>query len=257
MTSKQRSASRLVASSYSVCKQTKKKRLTFKEVVDARDLIDCFRLRYQQYDNPAYRLFLNENIHELDIDAFDTHSRHWAVYSDLNQILGYARIVQKEENVIVSKQIQKIIEAYDLTILPNPRTSSYLPILRYQPDSVSQTVEHFFQLHGEKNIVELSRFMIRKGSPLRTSKFMVNAGLGIYKHMMDIDKVVLACNDTHEKFWSLYGFRNMFEDQTYHIGTLKSVNLCSDLSDIHTPLSRRLEKYARQYESNQKIYVEL
>ena len=257
MNSKRRLAANSVADDNSTKRIAQKKRLTFKEVVDARDLIDCFRLRYQQYDNPEYRLFLNENIHELDIDAFDLHSRHWAVYSDLNQILGYARIVHKEENTAVSMQIQKIIEAYDLNITSDANPNNYLPILRFQSDSASPTVGQFFERHNKQKVVELSRFMIRKGSPLRTSKFMVNAGLGIYRHLLDIDKVVLACNDTHEKFWSLYGFKNMHKNQTYHIGSLKSVNLFSDLSDIHSSLSIRLENYAKQYHSKKEISIEL
>ena len=117
MTLKRRSGTHIAIASQ-ITNKRKPRTLTFREILNIEDLKKCFRLRYQRYDNPEYRLFLTENIHQLDIDPFDRYSRHWAVYSDENEILGYARIVQQTENPVLANAIQQLIDECDITFTP-------------------------------------------------------------------------------------------------------------------------------------------
>ncbi|MEL6721361.1 MAG: hypothetical protein AAFP82_21860 [Bacteroidota bacterium] len=232
------------------------KKFTFKEVYTIEDLEWCFKFRFQKYSDYRRQIFLKSNGYEIDIDKFDFYSKHWGVYNSKNEIISYARIVQREKNLSVQSQIETLIKKYN--IIKSSLPIDNFPIVDYQSSCSRRGVVSFLEDNVNKETVELSRFVIKDGSPLNISRFTINSGLGIYKYHYQNEMVVLSCRDKHEKFWHHYGFRKIGVDSTYQTeGSITSVNLYSQLTDIHPKLDERLEEYATQYQSKQEISIEL
>lgn len=238
-------------------KNVKRTKVTFREVLDMKILMQCFRLRYAQYDNPLYRHFLYPNTYGLDIDMYDSYSRHWALFTESNELCGYARIIQKAKNTRLLDAFEAIKQDYNGLFDSTLKKSPAYPIMQYQSSTSLVSLDEFFALRSEADTVELSRFIIPRASSFRLSKFMVSAGLGIYLHSFDIDTVVLACNATHEKFWKLYGFNKIGADTPYQNQNLQSVNLYSDFCHAHPTLKSDMLAYSDQYSINNEISIHL
>ncbi|MEM0942091.1 MAG: GNAT family N-acyltransferase [Bacteroidota bacterium] len=193
------------------------KKITFKEIQEIEELEKCLILRYEHFNNSQYRIFLNGNKSGIDIDEFDKYSRHWILIDEENEIIGYARIIQKRKNSEIFPLIKQIQRKYSLTNHVNSNKAISFPIMTYQTDKSKSSLESFLNTNTEKEAFELSRFIIKKGSSFRVSKFMVNAGLSIYKNCFQAEIVILACIKSHEKFWRRYGFTNIKEEETYKL----------------------------------------
>lgn len=235
--------------------QLMNKKVTFKEVCGVEDLERCFKFRLQKYKACHRQAFLNGDNLEIDIDGFDVYSKHWGVYDQKGEIISYARIVQKDKNLSIASQIEELLEKHSIPDFAPQKTS--FPITIYQTTESKQAITSLFANNAGKRVFELSRFVTQCGSPLSISKFIVNAGLGVYKYCYQSEMIILSCTEKHEKFWRHYGFKNMEEDLVYKKDHVKSVNLYSQLTGIHPKLNCKLEEYAQQYQSKQEISIEI
>ena len=234
-----------------------KRKITFKEIQKVEELEQCLKLRYDYFNNPQYKVFLNGNKSGIDLDEFDKFGRHWVVVDETNEIIGYARVIQRKTNAKVLPLIQQIKSKYLLCEHSVKNGENPFPMMIYQTCKSKSFLTSFLSKNTEKEVFELSRFIIKKGSSFRISKFMVNAGLGIYKHCFQAKTVILACNENHEKFWRQYGFRNIKEQNTYMVDQLSSVNLFSRLDGINPTIINRFEDFSGQYKKEKKISIEI
>lgn len=225
------------------------------EVKSQIDLERCFLMRYAHLKKSAHQLFLPNSGSPIDLDLHDWYCTHWAVYDACQNIIGYARIIQKEKNQAIASAMQAIAEEYQFTDLITKMNLPPFPMQSYQPEETQENLEKHLQAYHRT--IELSRFIILPQQSIRILKFMVNAGLGIYKYYHRIDQVVLACRDKHERFWNQYGFQNIAGDQTYYVGPLKSVNLFSELKELREDVLEKMKAYATQFKQHQKIAIEL
>ncbi|MEM8523636.1 MAG: GNAT family N-acyltransferase [Bacteroidota bacterium] len=231
-----------------------RKKVTFKEIQAIEDLEKCFLLRYRQFVNTAHRVFLKGK-DKIDIDRFDIYSKHWGVFSEEGEIIGYARIIQEEKNLRVADHILAIGEKYAFSDF-EPCGCKF-PIFTYQTDQSESSTATFLNRYSHKDVFELSRFIIKKGNSFRISKFMVNAGLGIYKYSYADRLIILACHISHKKFWNAYGFKKIKEEEVYNVGSLKSVNLFSQLCGINERLETEWSEYANEFKLNNKVTIEI
>ncbi|MEM6700619.1 MAG: GNAT family N-acyltransferase, partial [Bacteroidota bacterium] len=216
-------------------------RITFKEVFAVEDLEKCFQLRLRKYGDYCRQAFLEGNSQEIDIDPFDLYSKHWAVYNQDNEIISCARIVQEEKNWRIEDQIKALIEKYKITKF-SCRISNF-PIVNYQSDDSRQGLASFLKDNTRKLVFELSRFVVENDSSLKIPRFTINAGLGIYKYCYQSEMMILSCADKHEKFWHHYGFKKIKENSAYETrGAVRSVNLYSQLTNIHPRFDQELEE---------------
>lgn len=234
-----------------------KKKITFKEIQEIEELEKCLILRYEHFNSPQYRVFLNKNNLGIDIDEFDIFSRHWIVIDEANEIIGYARIIQRKKNSNIFHLIQQIQKKYSIAEFQLKNKMCSFPMMKYQTNKSKIFLASFLGENTEKEVFELSRFIIKNGSSIRVSKFMVNAGLSIYKSCFQAEIMILACIENHEKFWRRYGFSNISEKEKYRIEQLSAVNLFSEFNSIDKMIKNRFEELADQYKKENKISIEI
>ena len=234
-----------------------KRKITFKEVEKIEHLENCFALRYKHFNNPRYKIFLKKEESKIDLDEFDFFCKHWGVYNTDGQIIGYARIFQGCLNEKIAPLVCELARRHHiLGVCPQEEKLDF-PLFQYQETHSLRTIESFFERRHDEKAVELSRFVVEGGQSFRVSKFMVEAGLGIYHYHYKINTIILACRTGHERFWKHYGFRRLSCNETYDVGELNSVNLCSDFGWIDLEKKEALKQYARQFKIKGEICMEL
>ena len=229
--------------------------ITFKEVQEAEALEECFSLRDEYFNNPRHKVLLKNNAAGIDIDEYDIYARHWAVYTEEGELIGYARIIQEDVNLQIAPAIKAIAKKYAIEDICNRDKAQAFPLSEYQDSGSAQTIQ---SLHNrDQAIVELSRFVVKRGHSSRISTFMVEAGLGIYAYYFKIRTIILACMISHEQFWTRYGFKRIEANETYYVGDLKSVNLLSSFEEVSFQRKRALARFAREYYLNNEISLRI
>ncbi len=229
----------------------KHQRITFRELVLATDLEAAFLWRYQFFQASEYRPFMNHTSRQIDLDQADYYSRHWGAFNDDHQMIGYARIVQMDSNDGIASAMIRIAKKYSLTIMFS--SDSHYPILTYQSSTSRKVIKTFLSRQFSSQVIELSRFLIQPNTPFTVARFMVNAGLGIYRQILSDPIVLLSCRDRHQYFWQRYGFCRIPGDEGFWTGKIRSVNLCSGLDVADQRTERLLAKYGAIYQDQQTI----
>ena len=229
--------------------------IIFKEVLETEALEECFSLRDEYFNNPRHKVLLKSNVEGIDMDEYDMYARHWAVYSENGELIGYARIIQEHVNTNIVSSIMELAKKYSVEEVYHRNKAMAFPLSEYQESGSAQTIQSIF--NSEQAMVELSRFVIKRGNPSKISTFMVEAGLGIYAYYFKIRTIILACMISHERFWSRYGFKRIEANETYYVGELKSVNLLSSFDEVSYQRKRALVRFAREYDLNNEISLRI
>jgi len=88
------------------------KKYTFREITEKDELEKFFKMRYSIYSNCRMNGFVKCNEHSIDIDAYDVHSRHYALTCE-NVNAGYLRVVLPREEMF-QDQVLEIGRKYHL-----------------------------------------------------------------------------------------------------------------------------------------------
>jgi predicted GNAT family N-acyltransferase len=237
------------------------KTFTFREITDAAELEEAFRLRYEVYSRSKNHGFVKQTEARIDLEIFDLHSRHYGLYSVNNELAGYLRVVldRKEYyNSSVFEVGEKIglfsVQEHSEGCLKKSMSPDF-PFLSYK--ELPACIRLYYQSIRNRNegIAEAGRIIIKEEyRGIRTSAFMVECALVLYMLYCQGSKhAVISCLKEHSLFYLRYGFQPMGDGQPYHpFGTtsvILGLPLATELSQSKIPLSfhARLEEMTAMF----------
>lgn len=245
--------------------------LNFREITNESDLEKSFMIRFEIYSESRMQGFLKHNPHNLDLDVFDLHSRHFGLYTENNELAGHIRIVlpRNEYFNYHAFNIGKKTGIFSGNEQPfnndNDSSAAEFPILSYPclPESV---VEHFNSLkQKDERLAEAGRIVIaEKYRGIRTSVFLVECALVLYILICAGQKhAVITCCKEHHMFYERYGFRPLGNGMYYQsLGTTSIVlglPFASSLafSNIPKHLHQKLEEMVAEFSITGEIKKEM
>lgn len=211
---------------------------TFREITDAEELEEAFRLRYEVYANSRLNPFLKHNSLSVDIDEFDFHSKHFGIYTEMNELVAYLRVVldkSEHTNMAVTAIASKLYLQLESLVKKNfdeNYTSDY-PFLSYPeiPDSVKS---HYLELKAkQEGFAEASRLIIKEEfrGP-RLSCFLIESAMMLFTMICNEKKHAIVCCDKHHSFfYERFGFRPFGDGQIYEACGTQKVSVFLTLND--------------------------
>ncbi len=138
----------------------------FREVTDANELEQIFRLRYRVYRACDLRHFVPENEYGLDLDAYDLRSHHYGLFHCENgqsRVIGCVRVVTDRETDAAPaiRLIAKFHRRFEPVIAKRP--PEVFPMLEYVP--FKEQITKLIQSSQRKGLsaVESGRLVIDPG----------------------------------------------------------------------------------------------
>jgi predicted GNAT family N-acyltransferase len=196
---------------------------TFREITEVDELEQAFRFRYEVYNKCKLNPFLNHNKNELDIDSFDLHSRHYGIFLDNNELIGYLRVVHSI-CYYYNNEVLNIGSKYGLFgenefsikgTLESKRVD--FPFLSYQDLPV--TIKDFYSSLRNENdkIVEPSRLVIQENHRgIKISVFLLESTIMLYSRVYkNFKHTFLSCTKEHSLIYKRYGFKAIGDEQGY------------------------------------------
>jgi hypothetical protein len=241
---------------------------TFREITEADELEQAFRLRYEVYSNCRCNSFLNTNLNKIDIDSYDLHSKHFGLFINENELAGYFRVVF-DKNEYYNSDVLYIGRKfnffpgteYALEGIKHIERADY-PFLSY-PD-IPENIESFYDSITRKRegLAEGSRLIIKEQfRGIRTSIFMMECIMMLYLIICIGRKhAVINCIKEHGFFYEHYGFKPIDDGQGYNLfvsikNVCLSIPLASSLQTSTVPkqFHPKLEGMAAEYSITGKI----
>jgi predicted GNAT family N-acyltransferase len=224
---------------------------TFREITEADELEQAFRLRYEVYSSCRCSSFLKSNSNEIDIDSYDQHSRHFGLFINNNEMVGYLRIVL-HRNDYYNSAVLDIVNKFNFfqeglcsfEFIKNTERADY-PFLSY-PD-IPANIKSFYDSIKDKRegLAEGSRLIIKEQfRGIRTSIFMMECIILLYIIIcMGKRHAIINCVKEHSSFYKRYGFETICDGRVYNIfGSIKeavclTIPLSNSLSASTVPLN--------------------
>jgi len=186
----------------------------FRELQGEEELELFFNKRYEGYHNSNKRGILKKGI-DLDIDAYDIHSRHYGIFHG-NKPAGYIRIILGKSSCY-NEQVYRI----------GLRNNLFSESIHHQQNVCSAKYPEFYfielfnnQLHTKNGlndyfnnlsqIVEPSRIVLFDGyKGLNMARFITECALVLYNELcIPLNKnAIISCFQNHAKFYEIYGFK--------------------------------------------------
>jgi len=237
--------------------------LTFREITEPAELEKAFRLRYEEYSNARNRVLLNQNIHRMDINIYDLHSKHFGVFSFSKELIGYIRVVFNKSE-FYNQQVFEIGKKYEIFSdssdlmehIKNLSDQDY-PFLSYPnlPESVKSC--YYSLTKKNESVAEGGRLIIKeKYRGLRTSTFLIECAMMLFVLICKGQKHAVLCCDTHHlRFYKNYGFEPFGDEAGFDVyGTNKVVMIFPlSLSKLSKQQQLKFEQMAIEFSQTNKI----
>lgn len=231
---------------------------TFREITEKEELEQFFKFRYQIYSECCYKGYLKENSFLMDIDVFDTHSKHYALYCE-NNIAGYFRVVLPREEysnqeVLEIGNQKNLLGEYD-SYLKNGHAT--YPFLSYK--NVPQSRWNFVETLKKRNenIAEASRLILRpEFRTIKTAKFLIECAIVLYVIICLGQKHgVITCSAKHSPIYQRYGFKPIDNNSEYISNGVE--NICLTLSSVPVYLNDMFQAMCKEFKQTGRIEREL
>ena len=227
----------------------------FREVQTADELLELFRLRYQTYRHSRLRELCCENDEGIDVDTFDSRSRHFGLWqhdATRERLTGGIRVVTTHATGV--DKLMNELAGHSLLIgrVLKKRPSAPLPLLTYE--AVATKVSGLFGAwrdEGEQ-IVEVTRFCLAhefRGTGLVQLLVEATLSIGFYCHWC-VNRALISCSNSQSSYYSRYGFQ-VISDALGHRWDVHGVPGCTlAASPADVPIDKRpaLRKMARSFE---------
>jgi predicted GNAT family N-acyltransferase len=237
------------------------KTFTFREITEAAELENAFRLRYDVYSKGRYCPFLKQNDHLVDIDIYDLHSKHYGLFVGSNKMVGYLRVVL-DRNEYYNSEVFEIGKEFgifnhsehSIENIKNLSIPEY-PFLSYSgvPESVTK---YYHSLKNKREqVAEASRLIIKEEyRGLRTSGFLIECAMVLFILICLGQKhAIISCGKDHAFFYERCGFRPFGDSQNYNPLGISSDTVCLSLSSIPQSLLSKFEKIIAEFKITGKI----
>ena len=196
---------------------------TFREITEAVELEQAFRLRYEVYSKSRLNPWLKKNIFQIDIDIFDLHSAHFGIFTSENDLIGYLRVVHDKTN-FYNKTVFEIGTKYfffdenhhSWNSIINSQDADF-PCLSY-PNIPDQVLLHYHILRTKcKGFTEASRLIIKEEyRGFKMSSFLIDCALVLFILICNGEKYALmSCCKEHCSFYEKYGFHPLGNGLSY------------------------------------------
>jgi predicted GNAT family N-acyltransferase len=239
------------------------KTFTLREITDAAELENAFRLRYEVYSNSSNQVFLKQNSHKVDINIFDLHSKHYGLFAENNELAGYLRVVlgrnelYNSEVFEIGKKLEIFTESeHSFENIKKIATADF-PFLSFPtvPDSIKSC---YNTLKSKKEgFVEAGRIAVsEKYRGARISTFLIECAVVIYV-ILSIGQrhAVICCSKEHSFFYQRYGFKPFGQSEPYDVFRTKkmALSLSLSLSSIPKYLHEKFEQMAAGFKKSGKM----
>ena len=242
---------------------------TFREITEAGELEQAFRLRYEVYSNCRCSSFLKSNVNKIDLDIYDLHARHFGILINDHELIGYWRIVFSK-NDLYNPEIFYIGEKYGFfksdemsSLIEEKKESADFPFLSY-PDIPEEIKSYYNSIKsGNEDLAEGSRLMIKEHfRGVRMVLFLMDCMMMLFFiHCLGKRHAFTNCVKEHAQFYQRYGFKFIGDERGYSIsGSIKeavclTIPLSMSLSASTVPahFHPKLECMSAEYSLNGKI----
>jgi predicted GNAT family N-acyltransferase len=230
------------------------KAFTFRELTGKKELEEFFGLRYEVFYNSANKPFLNENIHRLDIDYFDVHSKHYCLMHGDNKV-GYFRAVYQKGQYFNEKVIE-IGEKYELlygNTFEEQNESAPFPFLSYEGVPESHWNFYYNLLEQDENMAEVSRIIVSpEYRAISTVKLLVECAIVLYAMTFArLRYAIVNCELLHGLFYTHYGFKEIDEAARYTVNGLKKTSL--SIAEIPEKFMGKIGIMTEEFKNTGKI----
>lgn len=232
---------------------------TFREITEANELEQAFRLRYEVYSKSRVRSMLRQNENEIDIDVFDLHSNHYGLFANENELIGYLRVVL-DKTKFYNSTVFEIGKKYNLFnslehCLEGIQKVVDYPFLSY-PNIPGSVISHYESLKSQnEEFAEGSRLIIKENfRGIRTSSFLIECIMVLFMFICLGKRIaLLSCCKDHSPFYKRYGFKPLGNGEEYKIYDVENEGLTLYLSTLPANLPSRFEEMKAQYLITGKI----
>jgi N-acyl-L-homoserine lactone synthetase len=184
----------------------------YREAATKEELKALLHLRYRVYRESRLASFVDENTTQLDIDSFDTTSRHFGLFAisgNRNDPIGYMRVIQhiSQGNDLISEiltESDELREKVDRLLLAPFPSMTYC--------EAPQVLRTYVQRQQEKGrrVCEASRFLFKRSiNSLKLAKFVIKASIAIYGPVLNYDRAIICCSRSHVPIYYRFGFEEM------------------------------------------------
>lgn len=226
----------------------------FREITKMEELSYAFRLRYQLYSQSRHRPFLRLNEQGVDIDAFDIHAKHFAIFRE-QELIGYIRAIFPRNNY-TNPLVNCITKEFG-SLISTPSDEDY-PFLSYE--NVPESYFKFMKtLENNGDVLcEASRLVIHPSfQSLGVVKMLIESSLSTHILHHDCSWVVINCCPTHQRFYQRYGSKHIGENKGFTSKGCEVITLAVQTNPlkVEEPYRERLIELNRQYKQSGQIVM--
>lgn len=209
-----------------------KKYYVFREADKREELEALLNLRFRGYLQSRCASLLDEDIQELDLDAYDLRAIHLGLFEyggRKPKPVGYLRIILDR---ISDKApvIRKIAAKHPgLTAKLEQKTKAVFPLMA-QCDENGGISQFYQKARAQgKTVAELSRFVFDPAiRSMGFTRFFTESAIIASLFTYGVDYNILACTVRHSSYYQRFGFKAVEEGVCYAYGQFDaSVLMCS------------------------------
>lgn len=215
-----------------VLHQSETRTFTFHEITDPLKIEEFFLLRYQVYNESDLAPFLKQNVHQIDMDVYDLHSRFFGIYCNSELIAGVRTVIHKED--YFNPKVYEIGKWYGIYTEDQSSREKLLqlnypdfPFLSY-PEVPNEIKQFYENQRKDKKVFMVSRCVIHPAHRGLKTMQMLTEGIATALCLMIKRNLGLVVTDVcvpHSKFYGRYGFNSMQNASTYIVHGNKGICL--------------------------------
>lgn len=231
---------------------------SFREITSSKELEHFLKLRYHVYDSNENSVFLKKNIHSIDLECYDEHSKHYGLFCE-GDTAGYLRIVLPKGEFVsnCTLELQNNLSQHISIPELKQQHSAPLPFLSYPkiPEALNDYYIRQQTLH--RKIIEVGRFIVSPGHrTLKASRFIAECGIAIYTFIhKKYEEVIVNCSIDFAEFYYAYGLIPIVSSDGYYVHGLKGICLSLQLNEASIPLRFRdlFQSMAEEFSKTNQI----
>ncbi len=234
----------------------------FREVTDANELEQTFRLRYRVYRACELSHFLPQNEHKLDIDAYDLRSHHYGLFFNHDgesQVVGCVRVVTDHETA-AAPAVRLIAGAHrHFAQVASQSPREVFPLLEYAPCRTEVlSLYHSCRERG-KEIVEAGRLALDPAHQCQhLGALLVQAAAAAVGFLIgQYGYALVTANQHASRFYRVGGFGKIPGAIPFHVGRVRQPFVCLIGTVGSIPASSRptVERYAAELRATGRIRI--
>ncbi len=225
----------------------------FREAKNTDELEALLRLRYQVYQDCRMKVFFSKNNNGIDLDCYDLKARHFGLFKDGKQPIGYMRVVEDEDSPM-KKEVLYLASKFPYIAEAIQTPSEYpFPLMNYSAKA-NQSVQPLLDRRAAgQRLVEAGRFALDPAFQSRKlGQHMIESAIAVIFNFK-VDCVIIACHRLHRAIYSRYGFRGVSLGEHVDVYSLPFCILFASPKDVPARVRPRIESMAADFQKTGEI----